>query len=96
MTNTTRRTWQFGPRFPLGRLLATPGVLGRGVELLPLIKRHVRGDWGDLSEEDRAANEQALVDGSRILSAYVLPQGRVWIITESDRSATTLLLPEEY
>ncbi len=96
MTNTTRRIRILGPRFPLGRLMATPGVLGLGLDLLLLVKRHVRGDWGDLSDEDRAANERALVDGERILSAYVLPQGKVWIITEADRSATTVLLPEEY
>ena len=96
MTNTTHRTSRPSLRFPLGRLLATPGVLELGVDLLPLIKRHVRGDWGDLCEEDRAANERAIAEGTRILSAYVLPQGKVWIITEADRSATTALMPGEY
>ncbi len=96
MTNTTRRIATLGPRFPLGRLMATPGVLGLGLDVLLLINRHARGDWGNLSEEDRVANERALVEGDRILSAYVLPQGKVWIITEADRSATTVLLPEEY
>jgi len=76
--------------------MATPGVLGLGLDVLLLISRHARGDWGDLSEKDRVANERALVEGDRILSAYVLPQGRVWIITEADRSVTTALLPEEY
>jgi hypothetical protein len=96
MTNTTRRIWKPGLRFQLGRLVATPGALGLGVDLLPLIKRHARGDWGNLCEEDHLANERALVEGTRILSAYVLPEGKVWIITEADRSATTLLLPDEY
>lgn len=62
-----------------------------------LITRHVSGDWGQLDAEDREANEQALVYGARLLSAYELATGeRVWIITEADRSATTILLPREY
>ena len=62
-----------------------------------LLARHVSGDWGQLDAEDQAANEQALAYGTRILSAYDLATGeRVWIITEADRSATTLLLPSEY
>jgi hypothetical protein len=89
-TNQTRS------RFPLGRLLATPGVLELGVDLWPLLLRHARGDWGDLEAEDRDANERAVRFGGRIVSAYTLPEGRLWIITESDRSATTALLPDEY
>jgi hypothetical protein len=59
--------------------------------------RHQRGDWGNLDEEDRESNEQALVEGSRLLSCYTARNGRrFWIITEWDRSATTILLPEEY
>ena len=62
-----------------------------------LLARHVSGDWGQLDAEDQAANEQALAHGARILSAYDLATGtRIWIITEADRSATTLLLPGEY
>lgn len=88
-------------RFPLGRLLATPGALAAlavvessGAEYLV---RHVAGDWGDLDAEDRAANDRALLDGTRLLSAYRLSSGqKLWIITEADRSATTLLLPSEY
>lgn len=92
MTTTNQNRTQF----PLGRLLATRGVLELGVELWPLIVRHARGDWGDLEAEDRAANDRAVRFGGRIFSTYTVPRGRVWIITEADRSATTILLPEEY
>ncbi len=90
-----------GPaRFALGRVVATPGALGAldgaGVWVSDLLSRHQSGDWGDLDSEDRQANEQALTYGARLLSAYPVGSGRVWIITEADRSATTLLLPEEY
>lgn len=94
------------PRFELGRVVATPAALSvledssqRPVELLD---RHVRGDWGDLSADDVEANEQALRDGSRILSAYIIASGKkIWIITEAvndegKRASTTILLPEEY
>ena len=88
-------------RFALGRLLATLGALSAlweaGVSPLALLKRHAHGDWGDLHEDDQRANELALRQGTRLLSAYALATGeRVWIITEADRSATTLLTPEEY
>ncbi len=89
-TNQARR------QFPLGRLLVTPGVLDLAVDIWPLILRHAPGDWGDLEAEDRASNDRAVRFGGRIFSAYALPQGRVWIITEADRSATTALLPDEY
>lgn len=59
-------------------------------------KRHVRGDWGDLDEQDKQANDKALQDGSRILSAYGKGETKLWIITEADRSATTILRPDEY
>jgi hypothetical protein len=69
-----------GIRFPLGRLLATPGVLALGNNLLPLLRRHARGDWGDLGADDRDMNERAVADGERILSAYDVQGGqRVWI-----------------
>lgn len=61
------------------------------------LARHAAGDWGDLCGEDRAANDRAVAVGARILSAYHTPEGvKLWIITEADRSATTILLPEEY
>ena len=89
------------PRFPLGMVVATPGALRAleqaGESASELIGRHVLGDWGDLCADDRAANEQALTCGFRLLSSYVLSTGaKVWVITESDRSSTCLLLPAEY
>jgi len=89
------------PLFPYGRTVATPGALAAlslaGVAPEALLSRHVRGDWGELCEEDRQMNAEALSTGRRLLSAYALPDDtRVWIITEADRSATTLLLPHEY
>ena len=88
-------------RFPLGRVLATPGALqaceDAGVNPLNLIARHWSGDWGDLPEEDKKENEFSVDRQLRILSAYVIaPDVRIWIITEADRGATTILLPEEY
>lgn len=86
--------------FPLGRTLATPGALGllnkAGVSPGGLLDRHRRGDWGDVPEEDARANTEALASGARVLSAYrVVGDSKVWIITEADRSATTVLLPSE-
>lgn len=86
-------------RFQLGRFMATPGArnaLAPG-ELSRFLGRHSLGDWGELDRPDRDANEAALATGARLLSAYTTRQGaRVWIITEADRSATMILLPEEY
>ncbi len=89
------------PQFPLGQIVATPSALAAlslaGVPPETLVDRHAHGDWGDLCEEDRAMNDGAVSAGGRLLSAYALPDGaRVWIITEADRTATTLLLPDEY
>jgi hypothetical protein len=64
--------------------------------LFDLLTRHAKGDWGDLCAFDRRQNEIALRDGYRVFSSYNAPAGRVWIITEADRSITTILLPEEY
>ena len=89
------------PRFTLGKIVATPGAIAalKAAQLHPLklLIRHAHGDWGDLHQFDLDANELALRQGLRILSAYVLSTGnRIWIITEADRSVTTLLTPEEY
>jgi hypothetical protein len=86
---------------PLGRLLSTPGAIdalsNAGQDGSQLLERHRRGDWCELTPEDKALNDCAVVDGDRILSAYILGTGtKVWIITEADRSATTILLPDEY
>ena len=86
------------PRFPVGKTYATPGALALEVDLTRYLHRHHCGDWGDeLCAEDKAANEQALKDGSRLLSCYRTPAGdRLYIITEWDRSVTTIMLPSEY
>ncbi len=88
-------------RFPLGRIVATPGALQAleqtGETPGLFLKRHVTGDWGEVDEEDRCENELSVVQGFRLLSAHALSNGtKIWIITEADRSATTLLLPSEY
>jgi hypothetical protein len=89
-------------KFNLGQLLATPGVLRAveeaGDDLLPYLSRHARGDWGIVDWDDWRANDRALQDGTRLLSAYALNDGRtkIRIITESDQAATTVLLPKEY
>jgi hypothetical protein len=89
------------PKFPLGRIVGTPGALRAlertGQTPIEFLKHHILGDWGDLDEHDRQENELSLKTDLRLLSAYMLTDGtRIWIITEADRSATTLLLPEEY
>jgi len=89
------------PRFKLGQVVATTGALGAleeaGENPLGLLLRHATGDWRELPEEDRAENERSVEQGFRIVSAYTLDSGtKVWVITEWDRSVTTLLLPEEY
>ena len=89
------------PLFPLGHVCATPAAMDLMEQLslspLEFIVRHVFGDWGQVCEEDRNANQAALQNGTRLLSAYELPNGqRLWVLTEADRSITTLLLPSDY
>jgi hypothetical protein len=86
------------PRFPIEKTYATPGALSLEVDLTAYLRRHHCGDWGEeLCDEDKQANEHSLKDGSRLLSCYRTPAGdRLYIITEWDRSMTTILLPEEY
>lgn len=94
------------PRFPLGQVVATPGALEAleksGQSPSEFLAKHVRGNWGDVSDEDKATNDQSLIDGSRILSAYrTSKEEKIWIITEAcddrgRRAATTILLPDEY
>lgn len=91
----------FTAKFPLGHVVATPGALAalkkQHVSPNELLQRHITGDWGTLDPEDIRANEDALKEGERLLSNYLItPKCRIWIITERDRSVTTLLLPEEY
>ena len=82
--------------FDLGRIVATPGALALGVDFSPYIGMHQRGYWGDVCQNDWQANDQSVKEGSRILSAYEIKEDKIWIITEADRSATTVLLPSEY
>lgn len=88
-------------RFALGRIVATPGALDAleeaGQEWLTFLQRHAVGDWGELDPHDLQENEDALLRSGRLFSGYTLSNGqRLWIITEWDRSVTTLLLPQEY
>ena len=89
------------PLFVLGHVVATPGALAalEAADELPpdYLGRHVRGDWGEIPDEDKKENELSLREGLRILSAYDTRLGvRLWVITEADRSSTCVLLPEEY
>lgn len=85
------------PRFPLGRIVATPAVMGLALNLAYYIRRHHCGDWGDIERCDGRENEEALANGGRILSAFRLPDGEwIYILTEADRSSTCIMLPAEY
>lgn len=89
------------PLFALGRVVATPGAIElmdqHGAAPSDLLDRHIRGDYGDVCEEDKAANDEAIEQGERILSSYTIAdESKLWIITEADRSSTCLLLPSEY
>jgi hypothetical protein len=85
------------PRFSLGRTVATPGAVELEIDLGRYLFRHHCGDWGDLCDEDKQANENALEQGERILSCYRLHEGqKIYIITEWDRSSTCVMLSEEY
>jgi hypothetical protein len=88
-------------RFPLGRVLATPGALDTLEQLnlngFDLLSRHQAGDWGEMTDGDKQENEFSIDKELRIFSSYKIGEGsKLWIITEADRSVTTLLLPSEY
>jgi hypothetical protein len=85
-------------RFPLGQLVITREAASRLTpeEIADGIARHARRDWGDISRDDAAENELSVREGYRLLSAYGKGDRRFWIITEADRSVTTVLLPEDY
>lgn len=91
-----------GGLFDLGALVGTPAAVAAmrrvNVTARELLRRHHTGDWGDIHPEDVGLNEEALVTGGRIFSVYKFPQTKemIWVITEADRSTTTLLLPSEY
>ena len=90
-------------RFPIGQLVATSGVVAfmddnpeRRAAVLQCLKRHMNEDWGDVDSHDQKVNDEAVKHGYRILSAYKVDDTKIWIITEADRSATTILFPDEY
>lgn len=85
--------------FPLGRVVITSNALDTlpSQDIHPALLRHARGDWGELDEQDWQENELSLRSDYRLLSAYTASNGKkFWIITEADRSVTTILLPEDY
>jgi hypothetical protein len=88
------------PLFTLGRIVATPAARETLGELnyssLDLLRRHMSGDWTEMDSEDQQSNREAIVEGDRIFSAYTIQGTKFWVITEADRSATTILLPSEY
>jgi hypothetical protein len=90
------------PLFSLGRVVSTPGAIQAlqscGQSPWEFLSRHVQGDWGEVDTEDKQANDDALVHGERLLSAYTLSDGetRIWCISEADRSSSCLCLPSEY
>lgn len=86
-------------KVPLGQIVATPAALGAVSQpnIVAALRRHAAGDWGDVTPDDRAANDDALKSGERILSVYRSATGTTfWVLTEADRSATTVLLPDDY
>lgn len=87
-------------RFPLGQTVATPGALEiletTATSPFALLARHQSGDWGDVPPEDATENELSVEQGFRILSSFRIGQERLWVITEADRSVTTILRPDEY
>ena len=86
-------------KFRLGKIVSTPNALDRLTQddILLAIGRHQAGDWGDVNEHDRTANESALVEGTRLWSVYHASNGvKFWLITEANRSHSTVLLPEDY
>ena len=86
--------------FTLGRTLATPAAREELAELnyspLDLLRRHMSGDWSDMELGDQLSNQESIRKGSRIFSAYIIQGTKFWVITEADRSSTTILLPSEY
>ena len=88
------------PLFSLGRVVATPGAIAlmeaARIDPVQLLQRHQSGDWGDLDAEDQRENDYAVHRWLRIFSAYGQPPDRLWVITEADRSLTTILRPDEY
>ena len=97
---TTQGTNQVKPLFALGKIVATPGAIEAmnilNIHPMSLLCHHQCGDWGDIDQDDKEANDSALTTGARIFSAYQVDKKKFWVITEVDRTSTTLLIPEEY
>jgi len=91
-----------GVKFPLGKIVATPNFLERAVEHganpADFLSRFIRGDWGEVGAADAAQNEASLLNGTRLMGVYKFPSSEeeFWIITEADRSVTTLLMGSDY
>ena len=85
-------------KFPLGQIVMTANASGQlaAEDMQKALTRHASGDWGDVCEEDREENELSLKEGFRLLSVYRSGESKFWIITEADRSITTVLMPEDY
>lgn len=90
-------------KFQTGQVMMTVGVQNliaketiKDFDITKCIRRHVTGDWGDLCEEDKITNNKALIGQGRLFSSYELNGVKIWVITEWDRSVTTILLPDEY
>lgn len=88
-------------RFALGRVVATRNCLDHlvsiGVSALPYLDRHQRGDWGNLGNSDKKVNDHAVLYGGRILSKYLLKDGTpIYVVTEADRTYTTVMLVGDY
>ena len=92
----------FFPRFQLGACIVSQGVHllqkanSESCELTPFLIHHQNGNWGDVCEDDKTSNDEAVLNGDRIMSTYQFNDKKIWIITEHDRSVTTVLLPSEY
>jgi histidine ammonia-lyase len=100
-TNSSTHQESSVTRFALGQTYMTPGaeeaLMIAGQTGIEFLRRHMSNDWGELSDEDARENELSLKEGFRLLSAYRTAKGqKLWIITEADRSSTTILLPDEY
>jgi len=84
--------------FSPGKVFGTPGIrelISQGTDFRPFLERHLQGDWGDISAEDKVSNNDALISGERIFSAYfVTPETKIWIVT--DGGVTTIMFPSEY
>ncbi len=90
----------YTPLFALGRTVQTPFAKDELTRLnyspLDLLRRHISGDWSEMDAEDQQSNREAITEGSRIFSAYIIQGTKFWVITEADRNSTTILLPSEY